>query len=136
MLRTPHSWLPILLLSFVVCIGPTLRGEEAEKPITPVEARKKVGQTVFVEMTVKAAKDRLERRGEIYLDSEEDFHDEKNMAAVITKDGAADFKRNGVNDIAEHFRNKAIRVRGTVSVKEDVPRIEVNEFKQIELVTK
>ena len=32
-------------------------------------------------------KDRLEKRGEIYLDAEEDFKDEKNFAVVITKAG-------------------------------------------------
>jgi len=40
-----------------------------EKPLTPIEARKKVGETIIVEMTVRAAKDRLEKRGEIYLDA-------------------------------------------------------------------
>jgi hypothetical protein len=35
-------------------------------PLTPVEARKKVGQAVTVEMTVRAAKDRLKKRGEVY----------------------------------------------------------------------
>src|SRR5262245_1081562 len=35
-----------------------------DKPLTPVEARKKVGESVTVEMTVHAAKDRLEKRGE------------------------------------------------------------------------
>src|SRR5262249_20657215 len=49
-----------------------------ETAVGPVEARKKVGKKVTVEMTVKAAKNRLEKRGEIYLDSEEDFKDAKN----------------------------------------------------------
>jgi hypothetical protein len=34
-----------------------------EKPLTPVEARKQVGKEVTVRMEVKAAKDRLEKRG-------------------------------------------------------------------------
>src|SRR4029077_8685690 len=56
---------------------------QADQPLSPVEARKKVGQTITVEMTVQAAKDRLEKRGEIYLDAEKDFRDEKNFAVVI-----------------------------------------------------
>ena len=52
-----------------------------DKPLPPAEARKKVGEKITVEMTVQSAKDRLEKRGEIYLDSELDFHDEKNFAS-------------------------------------------------------
>ncbi|MFT3920983.1 MAG: hypothetical protein QM778_00465 [Myxococcales bacterium] len=49
------------------------------KPLTPMEARKKVGEQILVEMEVKTAKDRLEKRGEIYLDAELDFRSEKNF---------------------------------------------------------
>jgi hypothetical protein len=42
-------------------------------PLTPVEARGKVGEGITVEMTVQAAKNRLEKRGDISLDSEPDF---------------------------------------------------------------
>src|SRR4029077_9415370 len=94
---------------------------QADQPLSPVEARKKVGQTITVEMTVQAAKDRLEKRGEIYLDAEQDFHDEKNFAVVITRAGAAKFKEAGVTDIAEHFRGKKIRATGTVKEVEKVP---------------
>ena len=38
----------------------------ADAPLTPVEACTKVEQKVTVEMTVRAIKDRLEKRGEIY----------------------------------------------------------------------
>ena len=59
------------------------------RPLGPAEARTKVGQAVTVEMTVRATKDRLEKRGEIYLDSEPDFRSAKNFAVVITRAGAA-----------------------------------------------
>src|SRR5437879_8706920 len=104
------------------------------KPLPPVEARKQLGKTVTVEMTVKAAKDRLEKRGEIYLDAEEDFRDEKNFAVVITKAGAASLKEAGIDDPAEHFRGKKVRATGTVKEVEKVPRIEVDDAKQVRLV--
>ncbi len=107
---------------------------DEEKPLAAVEARQKLGEKVYVEVTIQAAKNRLEKRGEIYLDSEADFHDEKNLATVITRAGAAEFERQGIADPAEHFRDKKIRVRGTVSEKENVRRIEVDDPKQIELV--
>jgi len=110
--------------------------DASPKPLTPVEARKKIGQELVVEMEVRAAKDRLEKRGEIYLDAELDFRSEKNLAAVINRDGAALFQHEGVQDFEEHFRGKTIRVKGVVSVVDDVPRIEVSDPKQIEIVKK
>jgi hypothetical protein len=109
---------------------------EDAKPISPVDAIKKVNENVTVEMLVKATKNRLEKRGEIYLDSEEDFKDEKNLGIVVTKAGAAKFKEAGVDDPAVHFKDKTIRVKGTVIIKEDRPRIEVDDPKQIQIVEK
>src|SRR5262245_2977981 len=90
--------------------------EPAPKPLTPIEARKKVGEQILVEMPVRTAKDRLEKRGEIYLDAELDFRDEKNFATVINRAGAALFQQQGISDFEEHFRGKTIRVKGTVTV--------------------
>src|SRR5262245_21393824 len=40
-----------------------------DKPLSPEDALKRVNETVMVQMMVKASKNRLEKRGEIYLDS-------------------------------------------------------------------
>ena len=113
------------------------RADDASpKPLTPIEARKKVGDEILLEMTVRTAKDRLEKRGEIYLDAELDFRDEKNFATVINRDGAALFQSDGVKDFEKHFRGKTIRVKGVVTVVDDVPRIEVSDPKQVEFVEK
>jgi hypothetical protein len=105
-----------------------------DKPLTPVEARKKVGAKITVEMTVRAAKDRLEKRGEIYLDSEPNFKDEKNFAVVITRAGAASLKAAGIEHPADHFKDKKIRASGTVKEVDKIPRIEIDEVKHIRLV--
>src|SRR5262245_66144156 len=110
----------------------TLAGEA--KPLPPVEARKKLGEQITVEMKVQAAKDRLEIRGEIYLDAEPDFRDEKNFAVVITKAGAAKLKEAGIDDPAGHFLDKTIRATGRVKLVQDVPRIEIEDAKQIRIV--
>jgi hypothetical protein len=102
-----------------------------EKPLPPIEARKKLGEQITVEMTVQAAKDRLEKRGEIYLDSELDFRDEKNFAVVITKVGAESLKKAGIENPADHFKDKKIRATGTVKEVDKVPRIEIEDAKQI-----
>ncbi|MFO0902255.1 MAG: hypothetical protein U0939_04600 [Pirellulales bacterium] len=60
----------------------------AEKPLTAAEARKHVGEKVWVKATIKTTKDRLEKRGEIYLDTELDFRDPANLAIVVNRDGA------------------------------------------------
>jgi len=110
--------------------------DEAPKPLTAVEARSQVGKEIVVETTIQTAKNRLENRGEIYLDAELDFRDPKNFAIVINRTGAAAFKEKGIDDPAEHFMGKTIRTKGVVTVVDEVPRIEVSEVKQIELVEK
>ena len=90
-----------------------------------------MGEKVTVKMEVKATKDRLEKRGEVYLDAEDDFKDEKNFAVVITKKGAASLKEAGIDDPAGHFKGKTIRATGTVKKVDEVPRIEIDDAKQI-----
>jgi hypothetical protein len=109
-------------------------GLSGDRPLSPVEARKKVGQTITVEMIVQAAKNRLEKRGEIYLDAEVDFRDGKNFAVVITKTGAAKLKEAGIDDPAAHFKDKKIRATGTVKEVDKVPRIEIDAAKHIRVV--
>jgi hypothetical protein len=122
-------------ISFLALVGVLfLAAADDDKALTPVEARKKLKEKVTVEMTVKAAKNRLENRGEIYLDSEEDFHDEKNFAVVVTKAGAAKYKEKGIEDPAEHFRDKTIRATGTVKEVDDIPRIEVDDPEQVKVI--
>jgi hypothetical protein len=124
----------VFWLSAVLLFGANVTVAGDSKPLSPPEARKKVGETITVEMNVQAAKDRLEVRGEIYLDAETDFRDEKNFAVVITKTGAAKLKEAGINDPAAHFKHKKIRATGTVKLVQDVPRIEIDDAKQIRIV--
>jgi hypothetical protein len=125
-MRTRYS-LAVIASGLVVLVA----AAQETKPLSPIEARKKVGEKITVEMTVQAAKDRLEIRGEIYLDSETDFRDEKNFAVVITKTGAASLKEAGIDNPAEHFKDKKIRATGTVKEVDKVPRIEIDNAKQI-----
>jgi hypothetical protein len=122
-----------LLLAGVIALPAA--GQDS-KALTPDEAIKQVNQTVTVEMVVRATKDRLEKRGEIFLDSEVDFQSEKNLGVVILRAGAAKFKDAGVDDPATHFKDKTIRVKGTVIIKEERPRIEVDDPKQVTIVEK
>jgi hypothetical protein len=113
-----------------------LAAAEEDRPLSPVEARNQVGKKVTVEMLVRAAKDRLEKHGEIYLDAEEDFRDPKNFAVVITRKGAAGFKEAGIDDPAGHFKGKTIRATGTVKEVQKVPRIEIDDPAQLRRIDK
>jgi DNA/RNA endonuclease YhcR with UshA esterase domain len=127
-----------LALVMIVALASLGRGDEPkqDKPLSPAEASKRVNEKVLVEMLVKASKNRLEQRKEIYLDSEEDFRDPKNLAVVVNLAGAANFKEAGIDDPAEHFKGKTIRVSGTVTKENDRPRIVVEDPKQIKIVEK
>jgi len=107
-----------------------------DKPLAPEDALKRVNETVMVQMMVKTSKNRLEKRGEIYLDSEEDFRDPKNLGVVINRQGAAKFKDAGIADPAEHFKGKTIRVTGTVIKENELYRLIVEDPKQIRIVVK
>lgn len=63
-----------------------------------------------------------------------DHHDPKNLAVAITKTGKARFLEVKIDDPADHFKGKTIRVTGTVVIKENRPHIEVGDPAQIEVV--
>lgn len=118
-----------------VCLAvPVVEAAKEQKPLTPAEAIKMVNKEVTVELVVRSSKNALAQRHEIYLDSEENFRDEKNLAIVVTEDGAGKFKEAGIEDPAEHFRGKTIRVTGTVILKDERPRIEIGDPKAIKLI--
>jgi DNA/RNA endonuclease YhcR with UshA esterase domain len=116
-------------LAIALCAALTLAADQ--RPLGPVDARKQVGKKITVEMTVRTAKDRLQKRGEIYLDSEANFKDEKNFAVVITRKGAAALKKAGITDPVTHFKGRKVRATGTVKEVDGVPRIEIDEAEQI-----
>jgi len=124
------AFLSLAILLFGWSYGRT----DDAKPLGPVEARKEVGKTITVEMTIKSAKDRLEKHNEIYLDAEENFKDPKNFAIVITKKGATKFKEAGIDSPANNFRGKTVRAKGVVKEVQKVPRIEIDDPAKLQIV--
>jgi hypothetical protein len=84
-------------------------------------------------MTVRSSKNAAPRR-EHYLDSEEDFHDEKNFAVVISYDHAEAFQKAGIDDPADYYKGKKLRVTGEVIHENDQARMRVEDPKQIVIV--
>ncbi len=122
------------LMAMMLAASISLVTVREDKPLTPEQARKKIGKKITVEMTVKTVKDRLEKRGEVYLDAEQDFRDEKNFAVVITRKGAGSLNEKGVTDFEQHFQDKKIQASGEVKEVDKVPRIEIDEAKQIKVI--
>jgi DNA/RNA endonuclease YhcR with UshA esterase domain len=104
-------------------------------PLSPLEAANRVNEQVTVQMLVKAAKN-CPHCSQIFLDSEEDHHDPKNLAVAVTETGAARFQGARIDDPALYFKGETIRVTGVVTLKENRPQIEVDDPRQIEVVEK
>lgn len=96
------------------------------------EAIKRANEPVTVEMVVQRTK-RCSGSRQVFLDSEPNHHDPKNLGVVVTETGRAKFSEIGIDDPTAHFSGKTIRVRGTVIRKENRPYIEVDDPGQIEL---
>ena len=86
------------------------------QPITPVEALQRLNEPVTVEMVVKRTKS-CTCSSQFFLDCEENKRDPKNLGLVVTAAGAARFKEAGIDDPADHFQGKTIRVEGVVIFK-------------------
>jgi DNA/RNA endonuclease YhcR with UshA esterase domain len=104
----------------------------AEK-LSAVEAIRRINESVTVEMLVQKTKSCSGSR-QVFLDSEANHRDPKNLGVIVTESGRAKFSEAGIDDPTAHFSGKTIRVRGVVIRKENRPYIEVNEASQIELV--
>jgi hypothetical protein len=106
--------------------------KKTDKVVPASEARNHVGKECTVLMTVKASKNAAPRKT-YFLDSEEDFRDEKNFCVVISYDHADKFREAGIDDPAAHYKDKTIRVTGKVIEEDDQIRIRVEDPKKIEL---
>jgi hypothetical protein len=102
-------------------------------PISPVEAIQRLNEPVVVQMLVKRTKS-CTCSSQFFLDCEESKRDPKNLGLIITTAGAARFKETGIDDPADHFQGKTIRVHGVVVLKEGWPYIEVDDPGQIDVV--
>jgi DNA/RNA endonuclease YhcR with UshA esterase domain len=122
-------------LVVAVLLVPTawLEDKPKDKPLTPVEAAKKVGEKVTVEMEVKSAR---KGSGVAFLNSEADFKDDKNFTLFINKAGVERLKEAKVEDPADHFQGKTVRATGKVSLYRERPQIIIEDPAQIVIVKK
>lgn len=102
-------------------------------PITPVEALNRLNEPVVVEMFIKRTKS-CTCSSQFFLDSEENKRDPSNLGILVTAAGAGKFKETQVDDPADYFKGRTIRVQGVVILKEGRSYIEVDHPGQIEIV--
>ena len=138
MSRSNPSILPFWVLSLAIAgvVGIARAFADDEKPprlVAAADAKSHIDERCTVEMKVRATKDAGPRR-EYYLDSEEDFHDEKNFAVVISYDHAEKFKKAGIDNPAEHYKGKKLRVTGKIIHENDQTRMWVEKPEQIKVV--
>jgi hypothetical protein len=101
--------------------------------LSPVEAIGRINEPVTVEMLVQRTKCCTGSR-QVFLDSEANHRDPKNLGVVVTESGRARFAEAGIDDPTAHYKGKTIRVRGVVVRRDDRPYIEVDGPDQVELV--
>jgi hypothetical protein len=124
--------LKLAVIPFVIVFN-TMAAEEAPTPIKPEEARMHVGEKVKVTFEVKASKDSKNRKT-VFLDSEADFQNVKNLGIAISEKGVIDLKqKRNVEAPADFYRGKTIWVIGTIIIKDDRVYIEVDEAKQLDV---
>jgi DNA/RNA endonuclease YhcR with UshA esterase domain len=104
-----------------------------DKPLTPAEAAKKVGERVTVEMEVKSVG---KGSGVVFLNSDPDFKDDKNFTLFLNKAGVEKFKEANVEDTAAHFQGKTVRATGKVTLYRERPQIVIEDPTQIAIVKK
>jgi len=109
-----------------LAVAPLLAGAQKETPkdITPAEARKHVGENVCVTMFVKKTKDSPKTK-RIYLDSELDYRDAKNLGILIEESAKSKFKDAGIVEPHVHYKDKTIRVTGKPFIEDDCVFIKV-----------
>ena len=105
---------------FVCFLG--LSAAADPEAVAPAEAAKKVNEEVTLRMEVKSA---ALRNGVCFLNSEEDFKDDKNFTVFIDKGALARFKEARIDDPAAHFKGKTIKVTGKVTLYQERPEIKV-----------
>lgn len=134
-------WMKILCnasLAVMLAAAPTATLAQdaavADAPaITPDEAADHVGKECVVTMQVASSR-HMADAGRCYLNSHKDFRDDNNLTVVIFRRGLEKFAAEEIDDPAEHFRGKTIRVTGTVELFKEKPQIKVERVEQIELV--
>lgn len=125
----------IKVATSIVCLLGWCAAADQPPRIQPQEARQHVGQKVEVVFEVKASKNSIKRKT-VFLDSETDFRDVRNLGIAISEQGQTELKtQRHIEDAATFYRGKQIRVVGVVVLEDERPYIKVDYAEQLDLFT-
>jgi DNA/RNA endonuclease YhcR with UshA esterase domain len=105
----------------------------APTAIAPQEALSHVGEECTVEFVVENGR-KLDDKDVCFLNSLKDHREKGNFTAVIFRDALARFAADGVDNPADEFMGKTIRVSGLVAERSGQAQIVVESPTQIEVV--
>lgn len=129
-----RPWTPLGLTIALAAVTAIASPADEPKAVIPsAEARDHVDETGTFEMLVRSSRD-YEPRKVYYLNSEDNYRDEKNLAVVIAYDDDEAFKKAGIDDPAAYYKGKTLRVTGKVIHEANQTRIHVTGPKQIEVM--
>lgn len=124
---------PTFVLFSSILLSWAIFAHGEEPTITADKAREYDGKMVAITMKVKNAKNLMDKKL-VYLDSEEDYKSEKNIAIVLPKETLEELKKQNIEDAAEYYKGKTIKVTGRIRVKDKATRLYVNDASQISVV--
>lgn len=108
--------------------------EKAQEKIVPgAKAKDFANRKMTVEFTVKSSRF-LADRDMVFLNSESNHRNENNFTAVIFKDGLERFSAMEIENPAEHYKNKKVRVTGRIEMRDGKPQIRLIDPDQIKIV--
>lgn len=109
--------------------------QDKTKSLSPAEAIKQMGQpNITVVFEVKAAKERLAKRGIVFLDSETDFKSPDNLCIALSAEAAQQLKEKGVKDLTAYFQGKRIKATGCVMRFDERPYMPIHDSSRIQLL--
>lgn len=122
-----------LIILLIASLASRVAAEDKPLRIKADEARQHVGKQVEVVFKVKSTKNSVKRKT-VFLDSEENFQDEKNLGIAISEVGVSDLKqKRGVEAPAEYYKDKSIRVVGEVVIENEHAYIKVDDADHLDL---
>jgi alkaline phosphatase D len=132
-LLTPGA-APIAVATKPAPSGPPTAAPKTAGAITVTEAISKVGEKVTVEFKVKATGQTMDGV-RVFLNSTQRRDDAENFTVVLMmKDVGDALKAAGVGDPPSYYKNKTVRVTGTVALFREKPQIVVDDATMIAVV--
>ena len=127
-----------LLTTNFTSAGLTLAADEPGAAVTAAaisaaEALSHVGEECVIEFVVENGR-KLDDKDICFLNSLKNHREKGNFTAVIFRDALARFAADGVDNPADEFMGKTIRVSGVVAERSGQAQIVVESPTQIEVV--